>query len=381
MNLITRSVHPTAVAAAALVAAVLLAGVPTRVCAQLLPATAPTADSPSRRTEQDIVTDLQNTAGQMSEALQGTDTLIDPAKRSQVGPKVIPLLRHMNDDLDELAKLQPAAQQAVDAKKQLFIVFLSLFGDKDATNQLATMAANADPVVSVRGQGGQLMVRWLGTSKDPAAQAKVADDMEKLAKAHPTNDELTQQILAMTQMGPANAASVERMQGLVMDVMKSPTADQVRPEIDAARKLKSLEGHPLAVAGKTPEGKDFSTADWKGKVVLVDFWATWCGPCIQELPRVKKVYSDYHGKGLEVLGVSNDFAADDLKKFLAENKDMPWPQLFDASAAAQQQWNPVTLAYGINGIPTMFLIDKKGVVRSVSARENMEELIPKMLAE
>ena len=82
-----------------------------------------------------------------------------------------------------------------------------------------------------------------------------------------------------------------------------------------------------------------------------------------------------------MLGVSNDFAADDLKKFLAENKDMPWPQLFDASAAAQQQWNPVTLAYGINGIPTMFLIDKKGVVRTVSARENMEELIPKMLAE
>jgi hypothetical protein len=93
------------------------------------------------------------------------------------------------------------------------------------------------------------------------------------------------------------------------------------------------------------------------------------------------MYSDYHGKGLEVLGVSNDFAVDDLKKFLDENKDMPWPELFDAGAAAQQQLNPVTLAYGINGIPMIFLIDKKGVVRSVSARENMEELIPKMLAE
>ncbi|MBC8108441.1 MAG: hypothetical protein H7Z14_17785 [Anaerolineae bacterium] len=60
---------------------------------------------------------------------------------------------------------------------------------------------------------------------------------------------------------------------------------------------------------------------------------------------------------------------------------MPWPQLFDAQAAAGQQWHPITTSFGIDGIPTMFLIDKKGVVRSVSARENFEEMVPKLLAE
>ena len=63
------------------------------------------------------------------------------------------------------------------------------------------------------------------------------------------------------------------------------------------------------------------------------------------------------------------------------DQKMPWPELFDAEAADNQKWNSITLGQGINGIPTMFLIDKKGIVRTVSARENMEEMIPKLLSE
>jgi hypothetical protein len=70
-----------------------------------------------------------------------------------------------------------------------------------------------------------------------------------------------------------------------------------------------------------------------------------------------------------------------LKDFVAKDDKMPWPQLFDATAAGQQQWNPITTGFGINGIPTMFLIDKKGVLRTVDARDNMDDMIPKLLAE
>lgn len=148
-------------------------------------------------------------------------------------------------------------------------------------------------------------------------------------------------------------------------------------------KAKQLENKPLVISGKQPDGKDFTTADWKGKVVLVDFWATWCGPCVGEIPWIKHLYSNYHDKGLEIVGVSSDFEAKSLTDFITKN-DMPWPQLFDPAAAAQHWWNPLATAEGIRALPTMFLIDKKGVLRAVRMIEDhqqWDELIPKLLAE
>ena len=82
-----------------------------------------------------------------------------------------------------------------------------------------------------------------------------------------------------------------------------------------------------------------------------------------------------------MLGVSNDFDAKTLTDFVAADPGMPWPQLFDPKAAAAQSWNPTTLGFGIQGIPTMFLIDKNGICRSVTAREDFEKVIPQLLAE
>jgi hypothetical protein len=76
--------------------------------------------------------------------------------------------------------------------------------------------------------------------------------------------------------------------------------------------------------------------------------------------------------------VSCDNEAENLTAFLEKNKDMPWPHLFDPKTPG---WHPLATEFGITGIPTMFLIDKKGVVRSVKARENFEEMIPKLLEE
>jgi thiol-disulfide isomerase/thioredoxin len=338
------------------------------------------ADNPPPSRES-LRADYEKQYGVMQDLLSDPSVLTDATQRTATAPKVIPVLKNLLKDSDGLITADPDfAEEATDRRAE-FVIFLSLFGDPDASKTIATEAQSDVDETAVEGKRSQLMVSWLTSSQDTNAQVGIADQIEKLGKDHIVDQSLTMQMMEMSKLGCSTPELAKRLQGIVTDVMKNDLADSIKQQAAAGQKLATLENKPLTIAGKQPDGKSFTTADWKGKVILVDFWATWCGPCREELPRVSKLYADYHAKGLEVLGVSNDFSADDLSKFLGEHKEMPWPQLLDANAAQNQQWNPITTGFGIDGIPTMFLIDKKGVCRTVSARENMEDLIPKLLAE
>lgn len=124
---------------------------------------------------------------------------------------------------------------------------------------------------------------------------------------------------------------------------------------------------------KTPEGKDVKLSDYagKGKFVLIDFWASWCGPCREEMPTVVEAYKKYKAKGFEIVGVSLDQnQADWVKGIKALN--ITWPQMSDLKA-----WkSDVVPLYGIQGIPHTVLLDKEGAIIAKDLRG--KELLAKL---
>jgi len=125
-----------------------------------------------------------------------------------------------------------------------------------------------------------------------------------------------------------------------------------------------------------PEGKPIQLSSLKGKVVLVDFWASWCGPCRQENPNVVKLYQQYHSKGFEILGVSLDKTKEDWLKAIKDD-NLTWIHVSDL-----QFWqNAAARLYGVNAIPQSFLLDKDGKIigkglRGEQLAKKMMELFP-----
>lgn len=171
------------------------------------------------------------------------------------------------------------------------------------------------------------------------------------------------------------------------DVNQLPNGNTDRPSggATAARPVQSVqprppegppEGETLDIKFTAMDGREVDLAKMKGKVVLIDFWATWCGPCVAELPHVLDAYSKFHDKGFEIVGISFDSDRAKLERMMTE-KQMTWPQFFDGTG-----WkNEFGQRYGIRGIPTMWLVNKDGKLASKNGRRDLAAQVERLLAE
>ena len=123
--------------------------------------------------------------------------------------------------------------------------------------------------------------------------------------------------------------------------------------------------------------KPIDLSKYKGNIVVMVFWATWCEPCMQEFPKVKKLYSNFKNKDVQFIGISLDDDVEDLRGF-AKQEEIEWPQVFDG-----KRWKGMLpTLYHVQAIPTIFVLDRENKVRYIgSDTENVSRIVTTLLSE
>lgn len=175
--------------------------------------------------------------------------------------------------------------------------------------------------------------------------------------------------------GMTTASSYANENALRVQAEKSD-ADKAKEEAIARRSV----GAEFEIKGKTVDGEDFNWKDYKGKVVLIDFWATWCGPCIREVPNMIEVYGKYKDKGFEIVGVGVWDETEKLKES-QKSKNMTWVSI-DENQTEKAGGPKLSAYYGVSGIPTMFIVGRDGKIAAVGTRgDSLKEFLKKEFGE
>jgi peroxiredoxin len=336
-----------------------------------------------QRPVQQIATEYNAVSQNLSKILP-PGTLTDPAKRKTAAPHAIPLILQRANLIEELAATRHIQPIVIIQRRHENQSLLYLLGDQSTVNKVNSMIHSNDAPRQIEGQSIALSANWTAAGYDKSKGAAVIDQVEKLDRANPKDSRLTLMTMSMAQTA-ANPQLNHRLLQLLTQVMTDPLAARLRPQMlqqlktedDAFTAQKAELGKPLTFAGKTMDGDNFTTVNLKGKVILIDFWATWCPPCREQIATLQNLYQQLHPKGLEIVGISNDYSNDALIEFTTKNT-IPWPQLFDAPSAANQKWNPLSAQHNIISLPTLFLLDRQGILQSVNPDE-LSDTVQKLL--
>lgn len=243
-------------------------------------------------------------------------------------------------------------------------------------SELQSIADDTKAPENVRADAGLVLLQLSSADFDrertEAAARGLSDAINKFLQTHP--DDARAPVLRLTEAQALEIFDPARAHKLYEEAAKNED-----PEISDAAKagldLMGMRQKPLELSYTAVDGRKVDMADLKGKVVLVDFWATWCPPCVEEAPKVAAAYEKFKDQGFEVVGISLDEDKEALEKFVKENK-MPWPQFFDGKG-----WeNSLATRFKIKSVPTMWLFGRDGKLVDASPREQLDKAVADALA-
>ncbi|MBI1249740.1 redoxin domain-containing protein [bacterium] len=313
---------------------------------------------------------------------------IETLLRDQANP--LPVNERLTKGLEMMDVVWELPSETELKRKMIWMRFslrsaLANMGQEDSIDllkeDLKTYSQHKDPAVATEATDALLvlemnMVRSLEPGERMAIIRKKCQEIEQMP-ADATAGRLAMTLARNLEMlnDPQQAADIA--DSLSSHFAKSDDGDlkKISDDLKGFSRMINLQGNPMRVVGKKLDGTKLDWQSYRGKVVLVDFWATWCHPCVAEFPQMKKMYKAYHPHGFEIVGISLDRSKEDLDTFIAE-REIPWTIVSNVTGDEKSDEN--ALYYGITGIPKMIFVGKDGLVISTDARG---EALPKLLAE
>lgn len=222
------------------------------------------------------------------------------------------------------------------------------------------MQAAVDKAQSMQPRGLDAMLETLET------------ELRSIRKEYPDEQAVLASMMQIVQLG-----SPKRARPIVEEILQVTNLHPVlRLMAGKAKSRFDRLDKPFDLEFTAVDGRKVKLSDLRGKVVLVDFWATWCPPCVASVPELIALHRRLQPKGFEIVGISADEEQGELKSFV-KRTGMSWPQFFDPAGRESRLLEEL----GIEKYPTMWLVDRKGILRDLDAHPGMAKKVEDLLAE